>query len=77
MIVHGEKPLQALAKQGLLQGLKTCKLEFYEHCVISKKTKVKFGIAVHCTKETFDYVYTYVWGSIKTVSIRGNHYFVS
>ena len=46
----GEKSLQALAKKGLLQDIRTCKLEFYEHCVIGKKTKVKFVTAIHCTK---------------------------
>ena len=33
-----DKNLQAPAKQGLLKGVKTCKLEFCEHCVIGKKT---------------------------------------
>jgi len=35
----GEKNLQALAKKGLLKGVKTCKLEFCEHCVISKRPR--------------------------------------
>ena len=33
----GEKFLQALAKQALLKGTRTCKLEFCEHCVIEKE----------------------------------------
>ena len=45
----GEKSLQALTKQGLLKGARTCKLDFCEHCVIRKKTKVKFGTVTHCT----------------------------
>ena len=52
----GEKSLQALAKQGLLKGARTCKLKFCEHCVIGKKTKVKFGTMTHCTKGILDYV---------------------
>ena len=52
-----EKSLQALAKQGLMKGAKTCKLEFCEHCVNGKKTKVKFGTAIHHTKGILDYVY--------------------
>jgi len=28
-----------------LKGGRTCKLDFCEHCVIGKKTKVKFGTA--------------------------------
>jgi len=44
---HREKTLEALTKQGLLKGVKTCKLEFYEHCIIGKKTKMKFGTSPH------------------------------
>ena len=54
----GEKSLQALAKQRLLKAVKTCKLEFCEHYVIGKKTKVKFGTAIHCTEMILDYVRT-------------------
>ena len=32
----GEKSLQILAKQGLLEGVKICKLDFCEHCVKGK-----------------------------------------
>jgi len=70
----GEKSLQAIAKQGLLKDASTCKLKFYEHCIIRKKTKVRFGTATHCTEEILDYVNTDLWGSAK-ISIGGNHYF--
>jgi len=46
-----EKNLQALAKQGLLKGAKTCKLEFCKHRVIGKKTKVKFDTVIHRKKK--------------------------
>ena len=39
----GEKSLQTLARQGVLKGVGTCKLEFCEHCIIGKKTKVSGG----------------------------------
>ena len=58
----GEKSLQTLARQGLLKGAGTCKIEFCEHCIIEKKTKVKFGTATHCTEGILDYVHTDVWG---------------
>ena len=45
-----ENTLKSLVKQGLLKGAKTCKLEFCEHCVLGKQTRVKFNIAVHQTK---------------------------
>ena len=46
----GENSLQGLAKKDLLKGVKTCKLNFCEHCVIDKKIKVKFGTAIPCTE---------------------------
>ena len=73
----GKKSLQALAKQGLLKGVRTYKLKFCEHCIIRKKTKVKFGTSTHCTEEVLDYVHTNIWGPTKTTFIRGNHYFVT
>jgi len=46
------------AKQYLLQGAKTCKLKFFEHFIIKKKTKAKFDTVIHCTKGILDYVHT-------------------
>ncbi|KAM2859524.1 hypothetical protein COP2_024947 [Malus domestica] len=54
----GEKALQGLVKQSLLKGAKACKLEFCEHCVLGKQTRVKFGTAIHHTKGILDYVHT-------------------
>ena len=65
----GEKSLQAFARQGLLKDAGTCKLKFCEHCVIGKKTKVKFGTATHCTEGILNYVHTDVWGPTKTTSV--------
>jgi len=68
---------EALAKQDLLKGANTCKLRFCEYCIIGKKTKVRFGTTTHWIEGILDYVHTDVWGSTKTTSIRGNHYFMS
>lgn len=73
----GEKALQGLVKQGLLKGAKTGKLEFCEHSVLGKQTKIKFGTAIHCTKGILDYVHTDIWGPSKNASLGGKHYFVS
>jgi len=73
----GEKALQELAKQGLLDGNTTNKFEFCEHCILGKQTRVKFGIAVYNTKGTLDYINTDVWGPIKVPSLGGEHYFVT
>jgi len=59
-----------------LKGARTCKLDFCEHCVIGKKTKLKFGTTTHYTEGILDYVHTDIWGLIKTASTGGNHYFV-
>ncbi|KAH9761191.1 hypothetical protein KPL70_000407 [Citrus sinensis] len=72
----GEKSLQILMRHGLLKGTKTCKLNFCEHCVVGKKTRVKFGTANHDTREIVEYVHSDVWGPTKTTSIGGSHYFV-
>ncbi|KAH9671777.1 retrovirus-related pol polyprotein from transposon TNT 1-94-like protein [Citrus sinensis] len=73
----GEKFLQTLMRYGLLKGTKTYKLNFCEHCVVGKKTRVKFGTANHDTREILEYVHSDVWGPTKTASIGGSHYFVT
>jgi len=59
---RGEKSLQVLVRQRLLKGAKTCKLEFSEHCVIGKKTDVKFGTTIHSTEGILDFIHNDVWG---------------
>ena len=73
----GEKSLQTLAMQGLLKGVKTCKMDFYEQCVMGKKTRVKFGTTIHNTEGILDYIHTDVWGPTKTASLGGKHCFVT
>ncbi|KAH9733925.1 retrovirus-related pol polyprotein from transposon TNT 1-94-like protein [Citrus sinensis] len=73
----GEKYLQTLIRHELLKGTKTCKLNFCEHCVVGKKTRVKFDTANHDTREILEYVHSDVWGPTKTASIDGSHYFVT
>lgn len=43
----GGKNLESLIKQGLLKSAKTCILEFYEHYVLRKHTRVKFDTVIH------------------------------
>jgi len=73
----GEKSLQLLAKQGLLKGVKACKLKLCEHCVLGKQKRVKFGTAIHNTEGILDYVHSDVWGPSKTPSLGGQRYFVT
>jgi len=55
----------------------TCNLKFSEHCVLNKKTKVKFSSVIHCSGSFLDYVHVYVWDPTKIASLRGNRYFIS
>ena len=73
----GEKSLQTLAMQGLLKGVKTCKMDFCEQCVLGKQKRVKFGTAIHNTEGILDYIHTNVWGPTKKASLGGKHYFVT
>jgi len=52
-------------------------LKLCEHCVLSKKVKVKFSTTIHRTKGILDYVHTDVWGPSKNVSLGGKQYFIS
>ncbi|KAE8684184.1 Flotillin-like protein 1 [Hibiscus syriacus] len=63
--------------QRLMKGARTCKLAFCEHCIKGKKTRVKFGTAIHDTKGIFDYIHSDVWGPSKTTSLGGTHYYVT
>ncbi|XP_015068647.1 uncharacterized protein LOC107013185 [Solanum pennellii] len=62
----GGKSLKTLSDQGLLKGVKTCNLEFCEHCIKGKKTRVIFGTTIHNTKDILDYVHSDIWGASKT-----------
>ena len=72
-----ENALQTLVKQGLLKCANSCKLEFCDHCVLGKQTRVKFGSVIHDTKGILDCVHNDVWGPTKTASFGGMHYFVA
>jgi len=67
-----EKSLQGLAKQDLLKGATTCKLEFCEYCVIEKKTKVNSAQRLIAPRR-FWIMFTPIFGNLP----RYNHYFVT
>ncbi|XP_070010835.1 uncharacterized mitochondrial protein AtMg00300-like [Nicotiana sylvestris] len=48
----GGKSLKTLSDQGLLKGVKACNLEFCEHYVKGKHTRIKFGNQVQEVKKT-------------------------
>jgi len=55
----------------------TCKWNSCEHNILEKKTKVKFGTAVHQSKGLLDVVHMDVRGPTKTASLGDHRYFVS
>ena len=73
----GNKAMQGLIKQGVLKGAKSGKIDFCEHCVLGKQTKVKFGTAIHQAEGILDYVHTDVWGPAKNESLGRKRWFVS
>lgn len=75
--MQGRRLLQGLVKQSLLKGVKTCKLEFCEHCILDKQTRVKFGTTIHRAQGTLDHVHTDIWGPTKVASLGGKHWFMS
>ena len=64
-----ERRMQELHKRNLLNGVKTCKLDFYKYCVLGKHNKVQFKTATHKTKGVLDYVHRCL-GSNKDSIIR-------
>ena len=52
-----EKGLLELSKQGLLGKEKLEDLEFHETCVYGQSSRVKFGMGIHRTKGTLDYIH--------------------
>ncbi|TXG70425.1 hypothetical protein EZV62_005360 [Acer yangbiense] len=53
-----ERGLKELDSQGLLCGDQNGKLDFCEHCIIGKQTRLKFSTGVHTSSGTMDYVHS-------------------
>ena len=73
-----DKGLSLLNEQNLLDGYKDQALNFCEHCVFGKQTRVKFcKKAVHKTKDKLDYIHSDLWGPNKIPSKSGARYFIT
>ncbi|KAL5576251.1 hypothetical protein UlMin_017950 [Ulmus minor] len=72
-----EKGLQVLSKDGLLDGEKVEKLDFYESCVLGKQHRLSFNTGVHKSKGILDYIHADLWGPARTPTQGGNLYFLS
>ena len=51
-----ERGMAELSRRGLLGSRKTGSLQFYEHCVFGKQTRLRFSRSVHTTRAILDYV---------------------
>ncbi|KAK8931206.1 hypothetical protein KSP39_PZI016897 [Platanthera zijinensis] len=72
-----ERGLLELHKKGLLKGIKTCKLDFCETCVLGKQCKVKFVTSSKRSKQVLEYIHSDVWGPAPEPSLGEARYFVT
>ena len=72
-----ELGMAELIKRDLLQGCSLGKMQFCEHCIFGKHTRVKFNASVHTTKGTLDYVHADVWGPSRKPSYGGARYMLT
>uniref|UniRef100_A0A2N9GG47 CCHC-type domain-containing protein n=1 Tax=Fagus sylvatica TaxID=28930 RepID=A0A2N9GG47_FAGSY len=72
-----ERGMRELHKRNLLTGIKSCKLDFCKYCIMGKQCRVRFKTATHKTKGILDYVYSDIWGPVRTPSKGGAQYFMS
>ncbi|KAL5562397.1 hypothetical protein UlMin_032144 [Ulmus minor] len=72
-----ERGMHELEKQGLFGSDKLGGLDFCEHCVLVKATRVKFSKSSHTTMETLGYVHSDLWGPSQKESLGGGKYFIS
>ncbi|KAK8936753.1 hypothetical protein KSP39_PZI011993 [Platanthera zijinensis] len=72
-----ERGLVELHRRGLLKGVKTCRLDFCETCVLGKQHKVKFMTSSRRSKDVLEYIHSDVWGPAPVPSLGGANYFVT
>ena len=52
-----ENGMAELSRRGLIDGQKTTKLQFFEHCVFGKRKRVGFSSGIHKSKGPLDYLH--------------------
>lgn len=72
-----ESGMTILSKRGLLDGQKTGKLDFCEHCTYGKECRDRFVTAIHRTKGTVDYIHSDLWGPSPVLSKGGSRYMLT
>src|SRR3954468_23155334 len=72
-----ERGLQLLQKKGALSGIKSCKLNLCEFCILGRQRRVSFSTSEHRSKGLLDLIHTDVWGPSPVESVGGAKYFVT
>jgi transposase InsO family protein len=72
-----ERGMTILSKRGLLCDQKTGSLDFCEHCVFGKHSRLKFSTGIHRTSGTMDYIHSDLWGPSQVPLKGGARYFVT
>ena len=72
-----ENNMAELSRRRLLDGQKTSKLQFCEHCVFGKQKRVKFSLGIHKSKGLLYYLHLDLWGSAKVSSMGGATYMLT
>ena len=53
----GEHGMLELHKKNMLKSVRTCKLDFHEHCVYGRQHRFNFKTCSHSNKGVLEYVY--------------------
>ena len=72
-----ENGMVELSRRGLLDGHKTSKLHFCEHCVFGKQKQVRFSSSIHKLKGLLDYLHSDLWGPAKVSSMGVTTYMLT
>ena len=75
----GDKGLQILHGNGMVEGMSNCYLDFYlcEHCVYGKKNRVSFPSGAKRANKILDIVHSDVFGPVSVPSLGKSVYYVS
>lgn len=71
------KRFKELYEQRVLGNKRIEELDFCEECALRKSTRNNFKKSSYTTKGILDYIHFDLWGSVQTISLSANNYFLS
>ena len=72
-----QQGMNELSHKGMLRSQCTSKLDFCEHCVFGKQTRMRFSSRIHTTKSILDYIHSDLWGLSSGSSQGRAHYMLT